>query len=128
VLLMYVEEMLSLQYEVVDAKLLNQMLAQLAILAVRGRKYRMFFLCCTQTDYSTEELRTAQKMFRFRAAGGIDVTAARAAGFMNTQLIKENFQTCEPGQGLFVVEFPSFSDTVLAPRFDWQTQLQAHKT
>jgi hypothetical protein len=127
VLLIYVEEMLSLQYEV-DPKMLDQMLAHLAVLAVRGRKYRMFFLCCAQTDYSTEELRTAQKMFRFRAAGGIDVTAARAAGFMNTQLIKENFQTCEPGQGLFVVEFPAFSDIVLAPRYDWKTQLQAQKS
>ena len=127
VLLIYVEEMLSLQYEVTDPKTLEQMLAHLTILAVRGRKYRMFLLCCTQTDYSTPELRIAQKQFRFRAAGGIDMTAARAAGFMNTDLIKENFQTGVPGQGQFVVEFPSFSDIVLAPRYDWKEQLPPRK-
>lgn len=127
VLLMYVEEMLSLQYEV-DEKLLDQMLAQLTILAVRGRKYRMFLLCCAQTDYSTEELRTAQKMFRFRAAAGIDTRAALAAGFMSTELIKQNFQTGIPGSGQFVVEYPSFSDMVLAPRYDWKVQLKAQKT
>jgi hypothetical protein len=125
VLLTYVEEMLSLQYEVVDEKMLDQMLAHLTVLAVRGRKYRMFLMCCTQTDYSTDELKIAQKQFRFRAAGGVDVTAARAAGFQNTELIKQNFQTGEPGQGLFVVEFPSFSDIVIAPRYDWKAQLQA---
>lgn len=122
VLLMYVEEMLALQYEVDDKKALDRMLADLSILAVRGRKYGMFLLCCTQTDYSTDELRVAQKQFRFRAAAGVDTTAARAAGFMNTELIKQNFQTGQPGQ--FVVEYPSFSDLVLAPRYDWKKQLQ----
>lgn len=122
VLLMYVEEMLALQYEVDDKKALDRMLADLSILAVRGRKYGMFLLCCTQTDYSTDELRVARKQFRFRAAAGVDMTAAKAAGFMNTELIKQNFQAGQPGQ--FVVEFPSFSDLVLAPRYDWKKQLQ----
>src|SRR5437667_206761 len=85
------------------AALLEQLLAQLTILALRGRKYRIFLLCCSQTDYSTDGLRVAQKQFRFRAAGGIDLTAARAAGFMSTELIKENFKNGQPGQGLFVV-------------------------
>ena len=115
VLLMYVEEMLSLQFEVED-ELLQQMLADITILAIRGRKYGMFLLAVSQTDYSTSELRVAQKQFRFRAAAGIDTTAARAAGFMNTELIKNNFQHGKPGQ--FVVEYPSFSDLVLAPDYD----------
>lgn len=120
VLLMYVEEMLSLQYEV-DPKLLVRMFASLNILAVRGRKYGMFLLACMQTDYSTDELKVSQKQFRYRAAAAIDVPAARAAGFMNTDLIKENFQNGKPGQ--FVVEYPSFSNIVLAPQYDVRSLL-----
>lgn len=116
VLLMYVEEMLSLGYEVVEPKLLKRMFADLTILAVRGRKYGMFLLACMQTDYSSEEMKVTQKMFRFRSAAAIDTTAAKAAGFMNAELIKQNFSTGKPGQ--FVVEYPSFSDIVVAPVFD----------
>ena len=121
VLLMYVEEMLSLQYEIIDPKLLQRMFASLNILAVRGRKYGMFLLACMQTDYSTDELKVSQKQFRYRAAAAIDVPAARAAGFMNTDLIKENFQNGKPGQ--FVVEYPSFSNIVLAPQYDVRSLL-----
>ena len=121
VLLMYVEEMLSLQYEIVDPKLLTKMFAALTILAVRGRKYGMFLLACMQTDYSTDDLKVSQKQFRYRAAAAIDVPAARAAGFMNTDLIKDNFQNGKPGQ--FVVEYPSFSSIVLAPDYDVRAHL-----
>jgi hypothetical protein len=116
ILFMYVEEMLSLQYEVIDPKLLQMMFAALTILSVRGRKYGMFLLACMQTDYSTNELKVSQKMFRFRAAAAIDQTAARAAGFQNTELVKQNFQQGKPGQ--FVIEYPSFSQIVLAPIYD----------
>lgn len=116
ILFMYVEEMLSLQYEVIDPKLLQIMFAALTILSVRGRKYGMFLLACMQTDYSTNELKVSQKMFRFRAAAAIDQTAARAAGFQNTELVKQNFQQGKPGQ--FVIEYPSFSQIVLAPIYD----------
>src|SRR6266568_8504370 len=75
-LLIYVEEMLSLQYEV-DEQLLAQMFKDLSILAVRARKYGMFLLACAQTDYSTPELKTAQKQFRSRMAFAIDLSAAR---------------------------------------------------
>jgi FtsK/SpoIIIE family len=124
VLLIYIEEMLSLQYEV-DPDLLARMFASINILSVRGRKYGMFLLSCMQTDYSSTELRVSQKMFRFRAAAAIDTTAARAAGFMNKDLIKENFANGQAGQ--FVVEYPGFSDIVLAPRYDVQ-QLVERKT
>lgn len=125
VLLMYVEEMLALQYEEIDAVFLERMFKDLTILAVRGRKYKMSLLACMQTDYSTKEMQITQKMFRFRSAAAIDTTAARAAGFMNTDLIKENFATGKPGQ--FVVEYPSFSGIVLAPVFDVK-RLVAKKT
>ena len=119
-LLIYVEEMLSLQYEV-DETLLGKMLDHLAILAVRGRKYGMFLEACTQVDYSTEELRAAQKQFRTRIGFALDPSAARASGFINTVLIKQNFQTGRPGQ--FVLEMPGFSQLMLAPAYDVKTEL-----
>ncbi len=121
VILIYVEEMLSLQYEV-DEALLNGMLANLAILAVRGRKYGMFLEACTQADYSTNELRAAQKQFRSRIAFAIDPSAARASGFHNTELIKQNFQTGQPGQ--FVLEKPGFSEIMIAPALDVKQELK----
>jgi hypothetical protein len=113
ILLIYVEEMLSLQYEVVDPKLLQIIFHSLTILSVRGRKYSMFLYACMQTDYSTDELKVSQKMFRFRGAAAINVSAARAAGFQNVDLVKQNFQTGKPGQ--LVIEYPSFSDLVIVP-------------
>lgn len=119
-LLMYVEEMLSLQYEV-DEKLKAQMLADLAILALRGRKYGMFLMACTQTDYSTKELKEAQKQFRTRSGFAIDPSAARAAGFVNTELVNYNYRNAKPGQ--FLLERPAFSELVLAPRYDVEEKL-----
>jgi hypothetical protein len=116
VLIIYVEEMLSLQYEVLDPKLLDLIFQSLTILSVRGKKYGMFLYACMQTDYSTEELKVSQKMFRFRGAASVDVSAARAAGFQNTELIKQNFQHGQPGQ--MVIEYPSFSDLVLIPALE----------
>lgn len=119
-LLIYVEEMLSLQYEV-DDKLKAQMLADLAILALRGRKYGMFLMACTQTDYSTKELKEAQKQFRTRSGFAIDPSAARAAGFVNTELVNYNYRNAKPGQ--FLLERPAFSSLVLAPLYDVEQKL-----
>jgi len=119
-LLIYVEEMLSLQYEV-DEKLKAQMLADLAILALRGRKYGMFLMACTQTDYSTKELKEAQKQFRTRSGFAIDPSAARAAGFVNTELVNYNYRNAKPGQ--FLLERPAFSSLVLAPLYDVEQKL-----
>jgi hypothetical protein len=66
-------------------------------------------------------MKVPQKMFRFRGAAGIDPTAARAAGFSNTDLIKQNFQTGKPG--CFVVEYPGYSGLVLAPVYDVERKL-----
>ena len=127
VMVIYVEEMLSLQYEV-DPKLLDRMLADLSILALRARKYNMFLLACSQTDYSTPELKTAQKQFRSRIAFAIDTTAARAAGFMDTELIKENFKTAQKGDGHFVMETPGYSGVMVAPSFDVRQMLLERST
>ena len=127
VILIYVEEMLSLQYEV-DPKLLSQMLADLSVLALRARKYRMFLLACAQTDYSTPELKNAQKQFRSRIAFAVDVTSARAAGFMSSDLIKQNFMTAEKGDGHFVLEYPGYAGICVAPAFDVRAMLLQRST
>jgi hypothetical protein len=114
-LMIYVEEMLSLEFEVSEG-LIEQYMKDLTVLAVRGRKYGMFLLCCAQVDYSTEGLRIAQKQFRYRGAFAVDPTAARAAGFVNHELVKHNFQYGQPGQ--FVMEYPAFSELMIAPDYD----------
>ena len=123
-MLIYVEEMLSLQFEV-DEKLLAQMLKDLSVLAVRARKYNMFLLACAQTDYSTPELKTAQKQFRSRMAFAIDTTAARAAGFMSTELIKYSFSHSQRGDGLYVLETPGVASLMLAPVYDVRQKVLA---
>lgn len=125
VLLIYVEEMLSLGYEV-DPHLQKQMLADLNILALRGKKYGMFFLACMQADYSTKELREAKGMFRTRGGFAIDPPTARASGFVNNELIKENYVTGKIGQ--FVLERPAFQGMVLAPRYNLDHLLAASMT
>ncbi len=119
-LLVYVEEMLALQYEV-DPDLQKRMLADLNILALRGRKYGIFFLACMQVDYSSKELREAKGQFRTRGGFAIDVKAAQASGFVNTELVKQNFQRGRPGQ--YLLEKPAFSELVLAPRYDVEQKL-----
>lgn len=123
-MLIYVEEMLSLQFEV-DEDLLGQMLKDLSVLAVRARKYNMFLLACSQTDYSTPELKTAQKQFRSRMAFAIDTTAARAAGFMSTHLIKYSFANSQPGDGMYVLETPGVASLMLAPVYNVKQKVLA---
>jgi hypothetical protein len=123
-MLIYVEEMLSLQFEV-DEALIEQMLKDLSVLAVRARKYNMFLLACAQTDYSTPELKTAQKQFRSRIAFAIDTSAARAAGFMSTDLIKYNFSNSQRGDGMYVLETPGVASLMLAPVYDVKAKVLA---
>jgi hypothetical protein len=126
-LLIYVEEMLSLQFEV-DETLIVQMLKDLSVLAVRARKYRMDLLAVAQTDYSTKELQVAQKQFRSRIAFAIDTTAARAAGFMSTELIKYSFSHSQRGDGMYVLETPGVASLMLAPVYDVRAKVLALDT
>lgn len=122
-LLVYVEEMLALKYEVVDEKLKKEMLDAFNILGVRGRKYGIFFLACMQVDYSDKSTREAMAQFRTRAGFAIDPEVARASGFFNTELVKQNFGTARPGQ--YVLERPAYSGLVLAPDYDVAAKLSA---
>jgi FtsK/SpoIIIE family len=125
VLLVYVEEMLALKYEVVDEKLKREMLAAINILGVRARKYGIFLLACMQTDYSDKSTREAMAQFRTRAGFAIDPEVARASGFFNVELVKQNFQAGSSGQ--YVLEKPQYSGLVLAPNYDVATRLEQLK-
>lgn len=122
VLLVYVEEMLSLKYEVVDKQLQKDMLAAINILGIRGRKYGIFFLTCMQTDYSDKSTREAMAQFRTRGGFAIDPDTARASGFFNTELVKQNFQ--QGRQGQYVLERPQYGALVLAPDYDVKVKLE----
>lgn len=122
VMLVYVEEMLALKYEVVDEKLKKEMLASLNVIAIRGRKYGIFFLACMQTDYSDKSTREAMAQFRTRGGFAIDPDTARASGFFSTELIKQNFAAGRAGQ--FVLEKPQFSAIALAPDYDVKVKLE----
>jgi hypothetical protein len=122
ILLVYVEEMLALKYEVVDAKLNKEMLAAINILGVRARKYGIFLLACMQTDYSDKSTREAMAQFRTRGGFAIDPDTARASGFFNNDLIKQNFADGRSGQ--YVLEKPGFSGLVLAPEYDVALKLE----
>ncbi len=122
VLLVYVEEMLALKYEVVDKKLKADMLAAINIVGVRGRKYGIFLLACMQTDYSDKSTREAMAQFRTRAGFAIDPDTARASGFFNTELVKQNFLAARPGQ--YVLEKPSYTGIALAPNYDVRAKLE----
>ncbi len=122
ILLVYVEEMLALKYEVVDTKLNKEMLAAINILGVRARKYGIFLLACMQTDYSDKSTREAMAQFRTRGGFAIDPDTARASGFFNTELVKQNFSDGRSGQ--YVLEKPGFSGLVLAPEYDVALKLE----
>jgi hypothetical protein len=119
-LLVYVEELLALKFEVSSA-FKKQMIERVNILGVRGRKYGIFLLACMQTDYSDKSMREGMAQFRTRGAFAIDPEVARASGFFNKELILQNFQNATPGQ--YVLEKPSYSGVVLAADYDVKAKL-----
>lgn len=120
-MLIYVEEFLSLRLEV-DDTLKEQMLADFSILAVRGRKYGMYLLACAQDDYAETDLRSAKNQFRAKGAFGVLPSAAQSAGFMQKELIKQNYMAQQPGQ--FVLETRGCNALMLAPVFDVKAELR----
>lgn len=123
-LLIYVEEFLSLRAAILDEKLKESMLASFTRLAVQGRKYRMYLLACAQDDYADEQLKSAKNQFGARKAYCVSPTAARSANFVATDLIKKNYENAVPGQ--YVLEGVYGKPTLmLAPRFSVERELDA---
>lgn len=119
-LLIYVEEFLSLKYEI-DPDLKDKMLADFSILALRGRKYKLYLLACAQVSYADKQLREATAQFNVKASFSVIPSAARAAGFAAGPLLKTNFEQKQPGQ--LVLETTGCSDIMLAPQFDVRQKL-----
>jgi hypothetical protein len=120
-LLVYVEELLALKFEVSEA-FKKQMIDHINVLGVRGRKYDIFLLTCMQTDYSDPAMREGMAQFRTRGAFAIDPDVARASGFYNKELIRQNFEAAIPGR--YVLEKPSYSGIVLAMDYDVRRMLE----
>ena len=128
-MLIYIEEFLSLKREM-PRDLRMQFLRDFSILALRGRKYKLYLLACAQVDYASkaggeeaEILREAQNQFSVNASFAVRPKAAQAAGFTNYELIEQNFNLKRVGQ--LVLETTGVSDMMLAPRFDVAQKLIA---
>ncbi len=61
-------------------------------------------------------------------AFAIDTSAARAAGFMSTELIKYSFTNSTRGDGLYVLETPGVASLMLAPVYDVRAKVLALDT
>jgi hypothetical protein len=123
VLLVYIEEMLALKYEVEDDQMKEQMLADINILGVRARKYRIFLLTVMQIDYSDKSTREAMNMFRTRGGFALEPRAAQASGFFSTALVKSTY--AESRQGQYVLEKPGYAGIALAPEYDVRAKVLA---
>lgn len=121
-LLIYVEEFLSLKLEV-DERLKAQMLKDFTILAVRGRKYGMYLMACAQDDYAEDDkdFKSAKNQFQVKGAFAVNPSAARSAGFVMGDLIKQNYEDHEPGR--YVLETRGCNDIMLAPIYDLKAKL-----
>jgi hypothetical protein len=90
-------------------------------IARRGLKVRIQFLACAQCDYRDEDLVEAWINIKNGLSFSVKVTAAQAAGFMQTDLLQQNSEDSEPGQ--FVCEMSEVNDLGLAPWFDLEQLL-----
>ena len=109
--LVYLEEFLALKLEV-DDRTKDEMLRNLGILAMRGRKYGIFIMGLAQTGYMNPIERDAARQFRTKLACSMHPKAAQAAGFTNTPLLNEIYKDGRPGE--FVIEKPGLSAKILA--------------
>jgi hypothetical protein len=115
VLLLFVEEFLNLR-RTMREDLKEQALEDYTTLALRGRKRGMFLFAIGQTAYTEKAIRDAQLQFLSSMAFAIKPSAARSAGFTNTELLNKLYEEKRPGQ--FLLERPQGDDLVLAPYVD----------
>lgn len=115
VILMFVEEFLNLR-RVMPASIKDQALEDYTTLALRGRKRGMFLFAIGQTAYTEKAIRDAQMQFLSSMAFAIKPTAARSAGFTNTELLNKLYDDRRPGQ--FLLERPAGDGLLLAPYVD----------
>lgn len=122
-ILVYLEEFLDLRRRL-KGQVLSDALDNFTSLAERGLKVRMGLMVCAQVDYSSEELRDAMAQFvGTNVAFSVKPSAARSAGFVDTDLLNKNYLAKQPGQ--YVVEATGFTDLGVSPQFDVKQKLAA---
>lgn len=124
-ILIYLEEFLywkKLLKQKVDAETREKALASFSGLATRCIKVNMHLMACAQADYADEELRDAMAQFiGVNLSFAVKPSAAQAAGFVSSDLLKQNYEARTPGQ--FVVEMIGGADLGLAPDFNVKQKL-----
>ena len=115
VILVFVEEFLNLR-RIMPAPYRDDALEDYTTLALRGRKRGMFLFSIGQTSYTERAIRDAQLQFMSSMAFAIKPTAARASGFVNTELLNQLYAERKPGQ--FLLERPAGDAILLAPFVD----------
>jgi FtsK/SpoIIIE family len=121
-LLIYIEEFLGLRRHLKGSPALGEALNYFTLLATQSLKANMSLLICAQVDYSSEELREAMAQFvGTNVSFSVKPDAARAAGFISTELLNRNYAAKTPGQ--FVVEGNSLTDIGVSPQYDVRQKL-----
>jgi len=93
------------------------------VLSQRGLKARVQLLLCAQVEYADDDFKEALVNIQCGFSFCVRPTAAAAAGFRNTALVKRNAQENKIGQA--VVETPDCNDLVLAPDYDLEQRIIA---
>jgi len=123
--LIYLEEFLywkRVLAQQVKAETRNEALTAFTGLATRGLKAKMHLMACAQVDFRDEDLVEAMNQFiGINVAFSVKPSAAQAAGFVSSELLKQNYAARTPGQ--FVVEMIGGADIGVAPNFDVRAKL-----
>ncbi len=135
-LVVYVEEFLDLKdyyKRLVDSltggakeeakKNYSQLVFRISQLARRGLKVKIQLLLCAQVDYRDEDFAESLANITGGMSFNVKSTAAQAAGFVRTDLLKRNEK--EDRQGQAVVETRDAKDLVLAPEYNLKEKLRA---
>jgi len=134
ILLVYLEEFLALKdyFKRQIDKLLGEAKEQakkdyaelvfaVSEIARRGLKVKVQLLMCAQVDYRDDDFREALVNITGGMSFCVDSTAARAAGFVRSDLLKRNVEDDKKGQA--VVETPDCKDLVLAVEYNLKKKL-----
>jgi hypothetical protein len=123
-MLVYIEEFLSLKkHKDLDVRTRTTLLDDLNELAIRGLKAFIHLMACAQVDYADEDLKPLNNNFGMNVSFAVRPEAARAAGFVCSELLSANWADKLPGQ--CVVEATGCTDLVDAPDYDVKALLKA---
>lgn len=94
-------------------------------IARRGLKVKVQLLMCAQVDYRDDDFQEALVNVTGGMSFCVRTTAAQAAGFTRSDLLKRNVEEDKKGQA--VVETPDCKDLVLAPEYNLKKKLLAYE-